>query len=129
MDLKTFKKVDSNHQIIKFINQVSRIGLCLIFFESINKVWIAIFASILYALLIHPVAWLLGEKFRDFTHPTSIISSSALGTFRRRVFWMFGPQLISSLIFVFLITWMADVLIKRIYGDEIKVGVVFLQEK
>jgi hypothetical protein len=127
VDLKHFKKVDSDHHIVKFINYASRIGLCLIFFESIDKVWIAVVASMLYLLLIHPIAWMLGEKFRDFTHPTSIISSSALGTFRRRIFWMFGPQLISSIIFVFLVTWIAEALNIEIYGEATKVTAVFSQ--
>jgi hypothetical protein len=46
----------------------------------------------------------LGRKFRDFTKPDFIMTSGAAETFKTKIFWMFGPQVIGWFIAVMIVS-------------------------
>lgn len=43
----------------------------------------------------------VGKLFRDFVMPDAMITSGALESFKQKVFWMIGPQVIGGLIGLF----------------------------
>jgi hypothetical protein len=43
----------------------------------------------------------VGKIFRDFVMPDAMMSSGALDTFKQKVFWMIGPQVIAGIIGLF----------------------------
>lgn len=40
----------------------------------------------------------LGKLFRDFVMPDAILTSGAADTFKQKIFWMIGPQVIGAVI-------------------------------
>lgn len=40
----------------------------------------------------------LGKLFRDFTQPDAFLTSGAVDTFKTKIFWMIGPQVIGAII-------------------------------
>lgn len=57
-------------------------------------------------LLAPPVTALgsfIGRKFRDFTKPDFILTSGAAETFKAKIFWMYGPQVIGWFVAIIIL--------------------------
>lgn len=60
-------------------------------------------ATILFVPPFTALGSFIGQKFRDFTKPDFIMTSGATETFKAKIFWMFGPQVIGWFIALMII--------------------------
>ncbi len=118
MEIKTLFVDNSGNPFVAFVNYGSRIILSLVLFLVAPTVF-AYIAAILYLLILHPIAWKIGDAFREFTQPEAFLSSGAMDTFNKRVFWMMGPQFFSALILAFVIMFSFYFMYSSKVEDEI----------
>ncbi|MGU3233074.1 hypothetical protein [Vibrio cholerae] len=50
----------------------------------------------------------VGRKFRDFTKPDFIMTSGAAETFKAKLFWKFGPQVIGWFVAAMIVSNIVD---------------------
>jgi hypothetical protein len=118
MDFKAMYGDTSGSPFVALINFITRLGLGYLFFLLLKSQpelyslgnWMTVLAITLYVLVWHTLFWFIGKKFRDFTHPETILTSGSIDTFGQRIFWMIGPQVTSVFIgffglFVLVITF------------------------
>ena len=97
MDFKILYQDNSQSTFAKILNYSTRVLYSLIIFlVAPGAIGVAI--AIAYLVVIHPIAWHLADKFRAYTQPEVFLSSGAMDTFGKRVFWIVGPQFFTTLI-------------------------------
>lgn len=56
---------------------------------------LVILACAIGFFFVAPIAWKLGDMFREFTQPTALFASGAVDMAKKKMFWLIGPQLIA----------------------------------
>ncbi len=102
MEIKSLFIDNSGSPFVAFVNYSSRILFSALLFLMAPG-WVGYVIAIAYLLVLHNVAWKIGDAFRNFTQPEVFLSSGAMDTFKTRLFWMMGPQLTSTFIFTVVV--------------------------
>ena len=66
-------------------------------------------------IFLAPIAWKIGDAFRKFAHPDIYFANGALDLAEKKLFWLFGPQLISCGIAF----WLLFVSMTKLFGNHI----------
>ena len=88
----------TQHALVTFV--VVLIGYPLISHSSFSltsKLFVAVFS-----LVCAPVGIILGDKFRQFAAPDAFLASGMMDIFWKKLFFMYGPQIIGGVIGVFV---------------------------
>lgn len=101
MDFQFLYQDNSNSSFAKALNYGTRFFFSLIIFIFAPNTTGQVIA-LAYLILLHPVIWNLGDKFRLYTKPEVFLSSGPWDTFNQRVYWVVGPQFYSTLLFTIL---------------------------
>jgi hypothetical protein len=77
------------------------------FSDKADKPEIGFWAGVAMLVFVPPftaVGAFIGRKFRDYTKPDFIMTSGAAETFKTKLFWQFGPQIIGWFISLMIVS-------------------------
>lgn len=108
MDISEINKSKSNNTRPLMIVVVSIFSV-FSFFAGFGNGFLSALAQLIACATLLPIAWKIGDLFCKFTMPDFLLSSGAVDTFSKKLFWKVGPQLLAVIIsWLFIFIAVAD---------------------
>lgn len=80
--------------VISTFNEISNLSFSKILVELL---------TIVFGFIVSLIGGVIGELLRNYTKPDMIYSYGFWGTLKNKVFWSIGPQLIGSLVALYIV--------------------------